>query len=293
VRAALLDLLAFVLARLPLRLADALAWGLAWVWWTVLPVRREVARDNIARALPELDPSAHPAILRRSFHDIALGYLELLRFLRDPASGASMVRTEGIEPMLALQREGRPVLVLQGHFGAWDLVLLAHGRDRGLRPACVVKPPADPWIAALVERARRTRDILLIPPRGSMDRVYSALADGRVVVFAMDQRFNEGIEVPFLGRPALTATGLAAAARRSGVPVFPVWQWREGPGRHVMRAEPAIELTWTDDAEADIARATACFNEILAERVRARPHGWLWLHRRWKGVGGTAEGPGR
>lgn len=284
-KARLLDLLAFILARLPMRPASALCWALAWLWWTVVPVRREVARDNIARALPELDPGSHPATLRRSFHDIALGYVELLRFLRDPRAGAAMVRSEGLEPLQRLQREGRPALVLQGHFGAWDLALLAHGRGRGVRLACVVKPPADPWSAALVERARRLCDIDLIPPRGSMERVYTALEAGRIVVFAMDQRFNEGIAAPFLGRPALTATGLAAAARRTGAPVFPAWQWREGPGRHVLRADAALDLTWTDDAEADIARTTVRFNEILGDRIRERPHGWLWLHRRWRESG--------
>lgn len=281
-RVCLLDLLAVVLARLPLRLADGLGSVLAWVWWGLVPIRREVAKDNLAQALPALPPEAHPRILRRSVHDLILGYVELLHFLRDPEASGAMVRTEGMEPVLRLQREGRPALALQGHFGAWDLVLLALGRGRGVRLACVVKPPSDPWSAALVERARRLCDIQLIPPRGSMEQVYQALQDGRVVIFAMDQRFNEGILAPLLGRPALTATGLAAAARRSGVPVFPVWQWREGTGRHAMRVAPAFDLQWTDDPEADVARATWRFNEALGARIQERPHGWLWLHRRWK-----------
>jgi KDO2-lipid IV(A) lauroyltransferase len=27
---------------------------------------------------------------------------------------------------------------------------------------------------------------------------------------------------------------------------------------------------------------TQTFNDILADRVRARPDQWLWVHRRWK-----------
>lgn len=281
-RRALLDLLACALARTPLLVADGLAWLLAWLWWTVLPIRRDVARENIAAALPGLPAREQARVLRRSLRGLALGYVELLRYLRDPDGCRDMLRTEGLEQVHERLRRGQPCLVLQGHFGSWDLVLLAMGQGRGVALSCIVKPPADPWAAALVERARRGRDIELIPPRGAVERACAALEEGRIVLFTMDQRFNEGAAIPFLGRPALTPTGLAAVARRTRLPVHQVWQWREGRGRHVMRVEPAFEIAWSDDAEADLLRATALFNEALGARVREHPHNWFWLHRRWK-----------
>ena len=275
-----LDALAGLLARIPIPVADALAWALAWAWWTVLPVRRSVALDNLAAALPDLAPRG--PVLRRMLHDLALGYLELLRFLRDPDRGRRMVSFEGLDRMREHTREGRGVLACEGHFGAWDLALLAAGLEPALPLTCIVRPPADPWVAALVERARRASGVELLPPRGSRDAVYAALAAGRIVIFTLDQRVGDGLDVPFLGRPARTAASRAAAARRTGCPVFLVHQWREGPGRHRLRVEPAIDLAWTDDRDADLAAATVRFNEALAGLVRARPHGWLWLHRRWR-----------
>ncbi len=277
-----LDLLAWCLARTPLELATLGAWSLAWIWWTLLPVRKDVAAANMARAFPELSAAERGRALRRMLHDLALGYVELLRGLHRPERFERMCRAENLELLTERQARGEPCLVLQGHFGSWDLMLLAMGRGRGMDLSCIVKPPADPWSAALVERARQQREVELIPPRHSMERVYRAIEQGRVVIFTMDQRFNEGLELPFLGRPALTATGLAAAARRSRVPVFLVWQWREGTGRHVMHVSPPFQHEWSDDAEADIARATAQYNEALAACIRQRPHGWLWLHKRWK-----------
>ncbi len=278
----LLDAVAWVLARTPLWIAHPWAWCVAWLWWTVLPVRRDVAASNMAQAFPDMDATTRRRNLRRMIHDLALGYVELLRGLHRPERFERMCRSEGLHHLTERQAQGLPCLVLQGHFGSWDLMLLAMGRGRGMDLSCIVKPPADPWSAALVERARRARGVELIPPRHAMDRVYQAIEEGRVVIFTMDQRFNDGIELPFLGRPALTATGLAAAARRSRVPVFLVWQWREGVGRHVMHVSPAFEHLWTDDPEADIARATAQYNEALAGCIRQRPHGWLWLHKRWR-----------
>ena len=276
------DLLAWLLARTPLWLAQPWAWVVAWLWWLVLPVRRAVAVDNVALALPDLDPAARARLLRCSIHDLALGYVELLRCLRDPRLFERYCRSENLELLTSRQDKGLPCLVLQGHFGSFDLVMLAMGRGRGMDLSCIVKSPADPWVAALVERARHARGVDLIPPRHSMERVYQALEDGRVVIFSMDQRFNEGIDLPFLGHPSLTGTGLAAAARRSRVPVFLVWQWREGVGRHVMHVSGPLGLEWSDDHELDIARATAQFNDALGACVRERPRAWLWLHKRWR-----------
>ncbi len=277
-----MDVLCWVLARTPLLLANLGAWCLAWCWWTVLPVRKDVAVDNMVRSFPDFDASIRGSLLRTSIHDLALGYVELLHFMRDPAGHTSMARAENLELITDRQQQGLPCLVLQGHFGSFDLIMLSMGRGCGMDLSCVVKAPADPWSAALLERARTEFHVDLIPPRQSMEKVYRSVEAGRVVIVPMDQRFNEGIVVPFLGRPALTATGLASAARRSGVPVFLVWQWREGIGRHVMHVSPAFDLVWTDDAEADIARATQQFNEALGDCIKQRPHGWLWLHKRWR-----------
>ncbi len=277
-----LDLLAWTLARTPLWLANLWAWCLAWLWWTVLPVRRAVADSNMAGAFPRMGAAQRGSTLRRMFRDLALGYVELLRGLHRPERFESMCRAENLELLTDRQARGLPCLVLQGHLGSWDLMLLAMGRGRGMDLSCIVKPPADPWSAALVERARLERGVELIPPRHAMDQVYRSIEAGRVIIFTMDQRFNEGIVLPFLDRPALTATGLAAAARETRVPVFLVWQWREGVGKHVMHVSPPFELSWSDDRDADIARATAIFNDALGACVRQRPHGWLWLHKRWR-----------
>ncbi|MBV9758790.1 MAG: lauroyl acyltransferase, partial [Alphaproteobacteria bacterium] len=35
------------------------------------------------------------------------------------------------------------------------------------------------------------------------------------------------------------------------------------------------------DRTADIATLTRAVNATLERWIRARPEGWLWLHRRW------------
>lgn len=271
-----------VLAHVPLPAAAAGARGLAWLWWTALPVRRDVGLENLARALPALTAGERGRILRRMMRDLALGYVELLHFLSRPACRDDMIRLEGQGELVSLLEQGQGVLLLGGHAGSWDLVLLGLGHHAELRSTCVVRPPAHPWVADFIERARRTLDVDLLPPRDCKDRILQLLDQGRTVIFPFDQRQPDAPEVPFFGRPARTAFSLAAFARRTRAPVFLLWQWREGVGCHRVCIDGPIDLEWTEDRQADLRRATRTFNALLEDRIRERPHGWFWLHRRWR-----------
>lgn len=262
--------LAWVLARLPLRLAAALCALLAGVWWGLLPVRRRLAVDNLRRAFPEERPG--PA-LRRLVGELTLGYVELLHHHRRELDAVVL---EGFEPLLARARAGQGSLVLAGHGGSWDLCGLLTAQQTGIPTSVIAKEPAHPGVAALVREVREAGGLELLPVRGAMPRVLAALAEGRVVIFFLDQRHNAGVPLPFLGRPAWTSTALARVAAQAGVPVFGVWQWREGVARHRVRAWPPFALS--GEVEADTRRFLAFYEDRISER----PYAWLWLHDRWR-----------
>ncbi len=259
---------AWTLARTPLWLASALCWMLAWTWWLLLPIRKKVAVANLESCFPELP--AGPT-LRRSLAEILLGYVELLRHRRAPID----VVYEDIELLVEPARRGEGTLVVAGHGGSWDLVVSAFPGAYDVPVSIYVKPPASLALAALIEELRVELGLKLLPPDGSMLAGLRDLKRGSVLVFPFDQRRNQGIPSPFFGRTACTSPALALAARRTGARVVGVWQWREGLGRHRLRCYP-IELV--GDREQD----TATLNRFIEDRIRERPHGWLWLHDRWR-----------
>jgi KDO2-lipid IV(A) lauroyltransferase len=265
VRDRLLELLVGLLRRTPLRLADALAWGVAWTWWWVLPVRRAVAVANLRLALPELPPRP---VLTRMLHDLALGYVEILQLQR----GTVTFSVEGTVPAGSL--------VLAGHFGSFDLCLVAWSDVVPL--ALYIRPPADPWARRLIAGIRADHGLLTLDPGTQLADGYRALEGGRSLMFVQDQRRQKGVDSPLFGQPARTAAGFAAAVLRFGRPVHAVWQWRTGVGRHQIRVEPLTLPAPTGDEAADIQAITDATNRWYEARIRERPHGWFWLHRRWR-----------
>lgn len=236
-----------------------MSWLLSWLWWTLLPVRKRLAVDNFRHAFPDRDPTE----LRRFMAETIRGYLWLLRGKRVPI--------EGVE-------HAAGALLLAGHTAAWDLVLISGAEQT---PSTVfVKPPSNRLAAWLIRRLRARTGAELLPPRGSKDAAYDALSRGRTVVFLLDQRHNQGIPVPFFGRPAWTSAAFAAMAHRSRAPVVGLWQWWED-GELRARVEP-LDIEIPDDRDQAIAEITAWTQRWYEEQIRTAPRSWLWLHDRWK-----------
>ncbi len=274
-------LLLAVLERLPLRVAWVLCWGLAWAWWWVVPVRRRVAVVNLRAAFPHLRPGP---TLRRMMAELALGYVELVHHWR---RRDIRVEVEGAEPVLEALRAGLGVVLVAGHLGSWDVVGPAVREQLDLPAHVIVKPPAAPWAARLVEAIRRSFGMELLPPSGCMPQVEALLRSGRMVVFVNDQRHNRGIPVPFLGREAWTAPSPVLAATRTGAPIHVLLYGRDGIGRHRARFVGPIRLS------GDLRRDVAACHAPIEDAIRQRPHGWLWLHDRWRRPASAQGGPGR
>ncbi len=262
--------LAWVLARTPLPVAALFARGLAVCWWWVLPIRRSVAVANLATAFPGLAPG--PA-LRRSFGDIVLGYVELLHLDRRGLPGLVF---EGHERVLDHAASGRGALLLAGHGGAWDIALAGAAKVLDMPLSIMVRAPAHPPSAELIEGLRARSGAELLDPEGGFKALLRSVRAGRIGVVTLDQRQNNGTPIPFFGRPAWTSRGIGVLARRTGVPVFTVWQWRTGTGAHVVRFGGPLPLPEAHD------EATRTCLAWIEDRIREHPHGWLWLHDRWK-----------
>jgi KDO2-lipid IV(A) lauroyltransferase len=145
-----------------------------------------------------------------------------------------------------------------------------------------VRTPADPWTRRFLAAQRAAHDVVAFDTGARMDAAYAALDAGRSVFFVQDQRHAKGVPSPFFGRPARTSVGLAAAHLRTGRPIWAVWQRRVGVGAHHVWAAPLPLPPRTGDATADLQAITDACNAWYEARIREHPHGWLWLHRRWR-----------
>lgn len=179
---------------------------------------------------------------------------------------------------------GGPVIMISAHIGNWE-ILPAVGAALGLRMGMVYRAAANALVDDIVVDLRNRSGGGAMPqfPKGAAGAraAFRFLREGGALGLLVDQKMNDGIAVPFFGRPAMTASAAAAYALRFECPVLPVHVERLGPARLRIICDEPITPRPTGDRHADVAALTGQINACVERWVRARPEQWLWLHRRW------------
>ena len=108
-----------------------------------------------------------------------------------------------------------------------------------------------------------------------------ALARGHSVGLMNDQKFNQGIAVPFFGYDAMTAPGPTRLAMRFKVPIVPIACLRTGPGRYRVTFHAPFMPDADPDEDKAIYNTVLRINQWVEARIREAPEQWFWMHNRW------------
>ena len=249
-----------------------------------LPVSR-TADSNLRRALPELDAAARRRVVRGVWDNLGRTVAELPHMgALGPTPAGPGWEVAGGEHLVALVRGGGPVLMFGGHLGNWEM-LPPVTASYGLPFANIYRASPNAGVDALVRQLREAANpgMPQFPKgaRGARDALAHVRRGGSLGLL-VDQKMNDGVEATFFGLPAMTANALASIAVSRRLPVVGANVIRLGPARCRVVVEPPLVLPATGDRQADVLALTQTINDSLERWVRARPEGWLWLHRRWK-----------
>lgn len=243
--------------------------------------QHRIARRNLEKAFPEKTPEEIGAILQAMWDNLGRSAAEMASMDRilDPASGR--VTVNGQEHIDALREDGLPGIMVSGHLANWEISPLAVARQ-GLPLHLFYRAPNNPLIGKLYADIRALAKGELLPKgRDGARRALKLLKQGDHLGMLVDQKMNDGIPVPFFGRPAMTAPAAAALALKFNCPIVPTQVVRVGPGRFVVTVHTPLkpdELLTSHDSQLDIMLR---INRLLEDWIRQNPAQWLWVHRRW------------
>ena len=158
--------------------------------------------------------------------------------------------------------------------------------QRGLPLDRVYREANNRLVEWLYRHGRAAVEGALIPkgPQG-VRQLLNAFRSGSHLAMLVDQKMNDGIAVPFFGRPAMTAPALAELALRHNCPVVAARVTRVKGANFKMTALPPVRFEKTGDHKADVLAAMTQINNQVEQWVRDTPEQWLWLHNRWPNDG--------
>jgi Kdo2-lipid IVA lauroyltransferase/acyltransferase len=248
------------------------------------PLRR-AAQANLQIAFPEWSERKRDEVIRRMIQQVgwlAGEFSQLPKYTRENIE--QIVAIDGFENFDAAKRRGKGVLFLTGHMSAWELSSFAHALY-GYPLHFLVRPVANRRLDSLINGYRCLSGNRPIDKNKSARAILKVLGDTGTVGILMDHNtsVDEGVFVNFFGVPASTSSGLARLAQRTDAAVVPGFLiWDSSRRKYRLRFEPAVELSRTEDEEADVVENTQRFTRVIEEHVRSYPDQWLWVHKRWK-----------
>lgn len=273
------------LGLLPRSLAIRFGEGVGSVVRVVVGRLRRHAMANLRLAFPQNSDQSHEKIVKNVFRNLGRSLGEATQFPKlNRKNIERVVVYEGLENYHAAVAQGRGVILLTGHIGAWELSVFAHS-VYGHPMSFLARRVDNPLVENLAEKNRSRFGNRSIDKKGSVREVLKTLKTGGVVGILADLNAarEEGVFVDFFGIPACTTAGVATLAIRTGAVVLPGYLiWDAQQKIHRLCFEPALETINTGNQKDDVLANTARYTKVLENVIRRYPDQWLWIHRRWR-----------
>ncbi len=282
------------LQMLSVRNAARGARAFSWFMMQLVPrkmSRVAVAEENIRRAFGDDIPDARVQGIVRGMWE------HLFRLLVEWAQlPRKMELTNCREVVVFRQRQqvlkalcsGRPVFVLGGHFGNWEVSMATFGFF-GFPMGVIAREMDNPYLHDWFVRSRQQfGHRLLLKDGGWGDMVTAAEAGGNLGILCDQDAGRRGVFVDFFGSPASTFKSIALMAMEYdallvmgyGIRLpddFENARW----SRFEIGCEEVIDPREFTGGDA-VKQITQRFTSALEAAIRRAPEQYFWVHRRWK-----------
>ncbi|MCL2709838.1 MAG: lysophospholipid acyltransferase family protein [Planctomycetaceae bacterium] len=266
--------------------------GLAFFFSRVLPFRHQLLHENLQIAFPELNKNERQVIIRAMWEHLLLMGVEVALARRQIRDGnwTDHIELVNAEPLLSLLHQDRPVLLVTGHFGNFEI----GGFSLGILsyPSHAVARTLDnPYLHRFIKDFRESTGQFLIPKKGGAMEITRVIERHGLMALLVDQWAGrkEGYMINFFDKPTLAFKAIAILSLKYNAPIVVCYALRKKrePGQfQTLQFEMHIsEILDPLDMPPEIQNAkdvTQWFTHVLESGIRKCPEQYWWLHRRWK-----------
>jgi len=279
-------LLVCLIQALSLNAARKLSAGLAWLAYRIDRRHREVALDNLRKAYPgQFSDSALDRMVRAVYQHFCSVLVEIIHLPRrlHPENWRDHIELAGGRRMVDCLLSGRPLLIVTGHFGNWEMAGFMLGAN-GFKTYAIARTLDNPYLNAFLLKFREKTGQTILDKERDFQQIEAVLRSGGVLATLADQDAGQrGVFVDFFGRPASTHRAVALLALEHGAAMAVTGTPRVAePLRYRVITE---DILLPEDYERDpnaMRAITARYTAALERLIRAHPEQYFWLHRRWK-----------
>lgn len=272
----------YLISLLPLTILHFFARLIYYPMYYVLAYRRKVVRDNLMKSFPEKGLEEIVQIEKTFYKYLADLIVEIIKMSTiSKKELLKRVKFNNLDRIEAYFNKGESVLACTGHYGNWELCMLALGANLS-KPAYVIYKPLNNGIFENWFHEKRTRfGNLFVAMRQTLRMVIATKETPTMFCFASDQtptREEVQYTLQFLNQPTAVLLGLEKIALQTNRPIFYFDVVSVKRGYYEVDCLPlCLNPKVTEGHEI-----TNLLFESLAKTIHKEPAYWLWSHRRWK-----------
>lgn len=252
-----------------------------WIGKTIGPrlAASRKAKRHLNHALPNLSDKEQDLIIKDMWENLAKVMSEYPHLETIAKNNVEII---GLEKLIELRDDNKGAIFFGGHAANWEIAsptFYQHGFEMDL----VYRAPNNPYADRILNRMRNLKGKIRTYPKSTKGtrQLVKALRDGRHVGILIDQKYNEGIPVPFFGTDAMTSPAFIQLAQKFKCPLIPTQVKRIGLNNFQITIHPELELYNDDGSPKEIKPLMEEAHGFLETWVTANPSQWLWLHKRW------------
>ena len=238
---------------------------------------RKRINDNLRLIFPDLEKRKREELCSQVPNNIGRTLFELLspNAFSNIAKSAK-VSGPGFKILKDAQEQKKPVILVSGHFGNYDVVRVVLNTNQ-ISVGALYKPMSNPYFNTFYERCiKQIAEPLFPRGRAGMGNMMRYLEDGNVVALLIDQYMSHGEPLKFLGHTAYTATSAAKLALKHDALLITFYVVRNDDGIN-------FDLVFESPVKPSTPNEmTQVLNDRLEKQIRKNMGQWLWTHKRWK-----------
>ena len=266
-----------ILSILPYRTKISLGGLIYQKIFSPLSGNRKRIIDNLKLIFPDLEKRKREELCSQVPNNIGRTLFELLspNAFSNIAKSAK-VSGPGFKILKDAQEQKKPVILVSGHFGNYDVVRVVLNTNQ-ISVGALYKPMNNPYFNTFYERCiKQIAEPLFPRGRAGMGNMMRYLEDGNVVALLIDQYMSHGEPLKFLGHTAYTATSAAKLALKHDALLITFYVVRNDDGIN-------FDLVFESPVKPSTPNEmTQVLNDRLEKQIRKNMGQWLWTHKRWK-----------
>ncbi len=253
-----------------------------WVVWRSNGELRNTTETNVKICFPELKPHEQQKISKESLFELGRAAAEIpLLWTAQKDEILDLVKgVEGIEHIDTAIQEGKGIICLTPHLGAWEIMGLYLSIHYPM--TTLYRPPQLSSLEDIIVQGRTRFGVNLVPTDATGVRgLLKALKKGEMLGILPDQDpgLIGGEFSPFFNVQTNTMTLVSRLAQKTGAAVIVCFAERLPKCRgYMMHIQPPLEGICNKDLNISLS----ALNEGVERFIRAYPQQYQWSYKRFK-----------